>query len=221
MKRWHLLALAFLAVGCCQMRFAAPGSPEAMINRVEESIVHITGDRQAMHFGVPYTVHWSCSGIVIALNRVLTAAHCKGDKVVMDGEAGRLEASSAPSDLALWDVATRKPPIPVRITPVRRFEPVYGIGYAFGYSRLSALMGTVFLLNALPPGMEEADNPPSDVGFWVQGGFIHGMSGGAIVDSKGRLVGVVQWNNDGIGFSVSMLTIRQFLEGTSVDLEGE
>jgi hypothetical protein len=39
------------------------------------------------------------------------------------------------------------------------------------------------------------------------------MSGGPITDYQGRVVGIIQQTNEGIGYGVNALTIRTFLLG--------
>lgn len=175
-----------------------------MIDRVSSSIVRITGDKL---WEGETRVNYICSGEVIAIHRVLTAAHCVGEHMRADGIPATVVAQDPYYDLALLVADTDKPPLILRDYPVQRFEQLTGIGYAWGFNRLTALTGQAFLLN-ISPGDKIAP------GTLVQAQYIGGMSGGPVVDYNGHMVGIVQQSNTGIGFGVSTQLIRAFLLGT-------
>lgn len=189
--------------------FTAPTYSQ-VIDRAQSSVVRITGDKDMMTLDGPQHGYYVCTGEVIALNRVLTAAHCVGDRMLADGHDAKVLKADETTDLAVLEVATKKPTLTMRDAPVERFETLSGIGYAWGLTRLSVLAERVFLTRVTPPD----DNSPAPK-ILVQPGFIGGMSGGPVVDTNGLMVGIVQETGDGIGLGVSVLQIRAFLESVN------
>ena len=177
-----------------------------IVNRVESSVVRITGERDMGLFGPQFYV---CSGVVIAQHRILTAAHCVGDSMKVDerGPATVLKVDVY-YDLALLQLTTDKPSLVFRDTPVVRFESLTATGYAFGLSKpitvtVQALLVDVPPIPELPPGLLTTP------------GYIGGMSGGPVADGRGEMVGIVQQSNSGVGYGVGILIIRSFLLGTN------
>ncbi len=169
-----------------------------MVDRVSSSIIRITLEQDgAAH---------SCTGEVIGINLVLTAAHCKGDNLLADGAKAKILKTDDYFDLMLLSVPTAKPDLTLRDTPVVRFEDLTAIGYSFGFTQLTVLKVTPFLVGY-------AASSTMAAGTFTQGDFIHGMSGGPVVDADGRMVGMTQQTTQGTGYGVGVLLIRGFLLG--------
>jgi S1-C subfamily serine protease len=132
------------------------------------------------------------SGVVVGDGtEILTADHVLGDPTSLyvrtaDGEvvAARIAARDPATDLALLSVDSALPGLPLEPYPPVGAR-VCAIGNAFGLD-LSLSCGTVSAV------------PRSGVGFNAIEDFIQtdaevnpGMSGGALVDEEGRLVGVL------------------------------
>ena len=172
-----------------------------MVDRVSSSVVRIIAVKDdGLH---------TCSGEVIGVNLVLTAAHCVGDTMSVDGIPAKVLKGDAYFDLLLLSVPTTKPAIRFRSSNVVRYEDLTAIGYAFGWTKLSVLQVRAYLLNIDPFDSENAKAP----GIVTQGAFIPGMSGGPVVDADGEMVSMAQQANGGVGFGVGVQLIKAFLLG--------
>ena len=81
--RWAISGLLILSL--LGFVSAAKSEPYSrMVNRVQSSVVRITG-RMDVPFEGPLS--YVCTGEVFAPNRVLTAAHCVGILMQVDGQA--------------------------------------------------------------------------------------------------------------------------------------
>jgi S1-C subfamily serine protease len=206
-----LLLLPFLALFSFFHSHETPYSE--MVNKVQASILRVTGQVDIMQFdGGKRTGDFVCSGEVIAQDRVLTAAHCTHTTypIKADGVVVTVLKVDDATDLAIFQVSTSKPALVMREAEVVRFEPLTGIGYAYGLSRLTALAVRPFLLDQFAPFRGSEGSAP---GILVQPSYIGGMSGGPVVDEYGQMVGIVQQGYDGVGYGVGTLIIRAFLLG--------
>lgn len=174
-----------------------------MVDKVSASVVRITGIAEESDGEMkPHT----CSGFVISKNAIMTANHCLGEKLMVDGVPARVVKADQYYDLALLVAPSDKQPLPFRFSLVERYEDVTAIGYAYGWTKLAVLKDRVFLIDwSVEDGI-----PPSLV---VQGALIRGMSGGPMVDKDGNVVGVSQRTNDGVGVGIGVLLIRAFMVG--------
>ncbi len=202
----HLLLVPFLALATL---FYSPVSTlERHIDRATTSIVRITGEKTFDTFFGEIHGTYVCSGFVIETHRILTAAHCVGEHMTVDGHGAVLIKSDEYLDLAVYETDTPKPVLPFREAPVVRFEDVNGVGYGFGFEKVLVTFNRVLLPDYTP----ELDMAP---GIWYSNGFIGGMSGGPVIDQDGFVVGMVQRSADeGACYGVNVLTIHAFLLGT-------
>lgn len=202
---WHQLLTPFLLL---LHLFQSPLTVYThMVDRVSLSIVRITGDLEidtphgAQHISIV------CTGEVVAPDRVLTAAHCLSNNLRVDGQIASVLRISIATDLALLQTSSKKPPLALRDDSVQRFEPLTGIGYAYGWTVLTALHVTPTLIDYTP-------DPETAPGIFVQGAYIGGMSGGPVVDEQGYVVGVMQrYYDPGAGYGVGTVLIRALLVG--------
>jgi len=184
-----------------------------MVEKVEKSMVRITGEmtRETM-FGTQQGTY-TCTGEVIAPDKVLTAAHCVHDNMKSDMDKVLVLGVDKTLDLALLLTDThQKPSMKFRQAPVVRFEVLTAIGYAYGHTELSVLLERVFFVHSYPWGPDE-DGIQTPAGIIVQGGYIGGMSGGPVVDAKGLQVSIVQRGREFVGYGVDVATIQSFLAG--------
>jgi S1-C subfamily serine protease len=173
-----------------------PATYTQTIEKVEASTVFITAQEEE---GVG-----RCTGFVVQTHLVLTANHCVGEKMTVDGAPVKVVKADAVNDLALLYSDTKKLPLGIRILPVARFEMLTAIGHAYGWADLLALAERVLLIS----GSVSDDTPR---GIIVQPGYIGGMSGGPVVDADGLVVGIVQRGSDAIGYGVDASVILAFV----------
>ncbi len=204
----HLL-LPFVAIGALLHPSSDPYT--RMVDQTERSIVRISGEMDFMAEDGPRHGTYTCTGEVIAIGKVLTAAHCIGTNMKSDGDLVEVVVKADQTlDLAVLSVNThQRPSLHLRKEPVVRFEELTAIGYAYGYAKLSALYEVAFLLHDFPWSVDNSIPP----GIIVQGGYIGGMSGGPVVDVKGLQVSIVQRGDETVGYGVDADTIRTFLAG--------
>lgn len=194
------LLVSLLLVAQCAPTFPRRYSkPSNIVDKVSSSIVRLTTQ----------TSHGEelCSGFVIAPHIVLTAHHCLGPQLLVDGQENLLLKSDAYYDLALLLVPKlEKPSLYLRDAPVTRFEELIAIGYGYGWYHLTALDETVIIVNYSIEG-------GAPVGIIVQSGYIQGMSGGPVSDQEGYIVGIIQRTTTKVGYGIGTQLINAFLLG--------
>jgi S1-C subfamily serine protease len=179
-----------------------PHVTEYLAERAANSVVFVSIDGPSQR--------GSCSGEVVAHNRVLTAHHCIGEKMWADGKPAKVLSSDEYFDLALLSVDTGdRPFISLSDHGIERGDNLIGIGYAFGWDQLSFIHLRVTLANIIP-------DPQISPRIATEGEVIMGMSGGPVVDSMGRMVSIVQLGAENLSMGVSVPIIRAFLLQTDV-----
>ena len=193
--RWFLpFALIGLLVG---------GGCKTAADRAIVSVVRITGEQVVEGWGPRQYV---CSGMVIAANRVLTAAHCAGKPMFVDGRPAFIIRSDDHYDLLLLTTSTTKPSLTIRARPPTPREHLTALGFLFGWSTPAALPVSVLLVDM--PGWSV-----TTPGLIVLPGYVRGMSGGPVVDRRGQVVGIIQQSQEGLGYGIGSLLMRAFLLG--------
>jgi Trypsin-like peptidase domain len=137
--------------------------------------------------------------------QVLTADHCVdgwSNFVTVGGAPGVTIHHDPQDDLALLDVAELMEPLPLRTTPVQPGEVTYTIGYP------GQLGGLVPREQTITPGRVLSYGPEYIETDAVVAG---GTSGGAVVDTQGRIVGLLVEGNDRSSGGPSAACIQQSL----------
>ncbi|MEC9264874.1 MAG: trypsin-like peptidase domain-containing protein [Pseudomonadota bacterium] len=164
------------------------------------------------------------SGVVVRPGIVATALHViepaeRIDIRLRDGRIlpARLIAGDVASDIAVLQVNADLPPFRLA-PPPSLVEPVCAVGNAYGLG-LSVTCGVVSALAVTNAGF----NPVEDF-VQTDAATNPGMSGGALVDSEGRLVGMLSAifasdadSNIGINFAVSAELLVRVVDALIAD----
>ena len=180
MKKYLILATTVALL----LPISAPVSLAAdYLGKVSESVVRLDSPRG------PF-----CSGFVIKGQRpatILTALHCieAGDTyhfdIKIDGNPIRVLQINVAQDLAVIETDIKRPALKPRKEPITAGMLVTGIGHGNGLLRpvftQSVVINTVY-------------NPLNQqyllLSKWA---FSEGMSGGPVVDTSGKVIGIIQW----------------------------
>lgn len=202
--------------------FAALFIHHSTFDRVSDhtmaSIVRVTGTTTIQTFFGPFETTYTCTGFVVRPHVVLTAKHCLGTAMALDGntKVGVLRMSDDSVDLALLSTESTKPALEFDPLPLHRGQEITGFGYGFGFTRILWTTGKVMLVDYAPPAEPGTDGEPVEQmtpGIWIDHGYHGGMSGGPVVNADGEVVGIVQRSGDGVGYGVGELVIRAFMLG--------
>lgn len=208
MKRFlaTLLAVALLTAST-----AAVGNPKhtptpsetQVIKTALKSIGHVTGVMRDEDDD-PHT--YGCTAFSIEPCKYLTAAHCVGEDMKVDGVGAVAVKVSVEKDLAVLLVDAVKPALTLRQRALQFLETAIGLGYGYSWRFPTVTWHKALMFKY---------SPFEDVypGTWFQGGFIGGMSGGPIIDVHGQVVGVVQRGNGASGYGVGVDVVEGFLKG--------
>lgn len=156
-----------------------------------------------------------CTGFVVAPTVVLTDMHCiirsSGFIVVDEKELVSSAVADSVQDLAVLRVDTgSKPPASFRLTAMPDDAEVYALGYGFGYDRPVSTINSVLWQHYGP------DN--KQIGLFLRGELVHGMSGGPIFDKDGKVIGIVQQTIEGISYAQDAFHLMAFVKAASAML---
>jgi len=196
---------------------AQPSLP-ATIERALKSVGHVVGKvvitttyavdvSSTMTFDAipldPTQYTYGCTAFSIDARKWLTAAHCIGTEITIDGHPAFVVALDIKQDLAVLVSDYSKPALRIRKTPLIAQEETVGLGYGYSWTLPLTTRHYALLMNF---------SPDSDIfpGTFFMGGFIGGQSGGPLIDKAGQVVGVIQRSDFQIGYGVGSDTILKF-----------
>ena len=215
MRRLRQLPLILALVFTCSMSsfvVSALGDEvsTATMATAAKSVYRIYGTQMTDESG---QAHYACTGFLIAPARVLTAAHCVGKEMTVNGvPVDRVIARNEPFDLALLAVTiSGGVPLAFDVLDPVLHQHLGAIGYAYAWHRISLMHVRVYHVN-LPPSEGMAP------GILVRPGYIGGMSGGPVIDVEGHVVGIIQASNHDLGYGIGVTLIRAFLVGVMDEL---
>lgn len=180
-----------------------------IIEATRSSIVRISGH-------TPFGETYICTGFVIQPNIVLTANHCLSPNMSIDGVTADSSNGDSYYDLGIVNVKTGRQSLQLREAPVIMNEVLYGVGYANGWSVPIAIQEVVLIPNYNP-------FPNGSSGIIGRAGYVHGMSGGPVIDINGLVVSIVQRGQDSLDYGVSVTMMRAFLlsNGITIPITGD
>jgi len=170
----------------------------AVAEKLEKSVVFIevlngTGEKLG-----------SCTGFVINAEKksVLTAAHCAGEKVLVDGTPTyKLFLDERHDVMVLRASNIDRPALTIAKKNPDRGEQVASLGYGFG------LIDPVFRVTHVSNVNLQIESLAS-LFVMVDSGFLPGQSGGPVVNIQGEVIAIVQRGSDSLGLGIGAEVIR-------------
>lgn len=185
-----LLALSLL-IPSTQPTAAAPTT--SFVDQILRSTIRV-------EYSPEEKQHAICTGSVVSASKGIgiTATHCidPDGQLYVDGHPEKVIKSGETMTLISVPVMT-KPPLALREDEVAIGEDVWTFGYAWG---------NMMVFHRVIAAYQELN-------LLTDGPLAPGMSGGPVVDAKGRLVGVNQAANEVIGVASGVKEIKALLKG--------
>jgi S1-C subfamily serine protease len=203
-KMFHKILASLLIAGSF---IASQFVPQDPIEAASKSILRLSGIETVDTIFGREEGPYGCTAFAVAPRKFMTANHCvNGTQMKVDGRPFLLLKADKKTDLAVLIVDIDVPALRLSKTLAHRGDEVTGVGYAFAFDKLSFSINRVLFTNYDGGGVVTYP------GMWVYGSYVGGMSGGPVLDQSGKVLGMVQQSNSGIGYGVEAGTIRDFLQ---------
>ncbi len=188
---------SIIAAIFCLAPLGAVSKWTAVSNQLEDSIYYL-------EVLAGTEVQGSCTAFMIDNSKhlVLTAAHCDGEKMLVDGTATYRVFKDERKDLMVLRASgVEGPNIKLAAADPDRGDEVASMGYGAG---LVDPMFRIAHVSNVRLDIEGLSGPF----IMIDAGFVGGQSGGPVVNDKGELVMIVQRGNDSLGIGVGVEIIR-------------
>lgn len=129
----------------------------------------------------------------------MTAEHCLGTQEKMDGYDVIPVYSNPDLDVAVVHGAFGVPSLHPGSTPAQGEEIA---GYGYGYNVPMLVAGNLAAPTAIHPETHDAYT------FYTPSWF-HGMSGGPVINTSGKVIGLIQQGTEGMGFGRKWEDLRK------------
>lgn len=194
-----LICAASLAVPAFAMNWeSASAKVKRSVARVDITVTDVFGQEQ----------HGACTAFSINDLRdyFLTAAHCYGKVMTVDKHPARVVYLDHESDLMVLTVpeSGEVPEVKPLAKPreckdgsvgyVCQGEEIAAMGFGFGGYVPLLKTGNVSAINVLLPDWGFGDRESMLLSGFA---YIPGMSGGPVFNADGKIVGIVQWGDNG------------------------
>lgn len=151
------------------------------------------------------TLVGSCSGFTIdeKHHNILTAGHCDGEKVTVDGtQAIKIFKDERKDLLVLRAYSVERPALRLAARGPDRGDEIASLGYGWGLEQ--PMFRIAHVSNTAIDHMGDLTGPF----VMIDAGFIGGQSGGPVVNQAGEVVAIVQRGNESLGIGVGAETIK-------------
>lgn len=204
MKRLLVVALLLLVtLAAAGFGYDRPLTAEALHERLKQSTASLISHDGALT--------QSCTAFSINEDRRywMTAFHCLAPEMLLDGQIAWIVYKNETHDLAVLMAPGRSAPaLALADTAPAIGQTIAALGYGHGFPIPQFRVGTVAALDLPGKEIDVITEKTTVTVFDVA--FIEGMSGGAVVNTDGDVVSVVQLQEGGrTGLGRPLETIRQ------------
>lgn len=187
-----LAIVLFLFFFCIPNLYAIPPSWPVVADQAQKSIVFVEISKDNLTKG-------SCSGFVINQMKgyVLTAGHCDGEVILVDGGRSVRVFKDERKDLMVLRSSTTRPEMRLAKQNSLRGEEIASMGFGMG------LETPLFRIGHVSSNKLEIDDLSGPF-LMTDISQVHGMSGGPIFNQIGEVVSIVQRTSPEEGFGIGV-----------------
>lgn len=136
---------------------------------------------------------------------VITAAHCDGKELTVDGQPAKVKAKFQREDLLVLEVDdTGKPALKLAMKNPDVEQHVTSVGFGYALEKPLVRQANISQVDLRMP---EAEFQSEYIA--LDAPFVGGQSGGPVVDQESNVVMIVQFGSSTVGFGVGAETIKK------------